>query len=162
MLDFAVENLFLPLGIYVDGSLTFESKEEQMAFNRATDVSGWATDSVGNQAAGWGLTLTAMDMAKLGQLYLDGGIWEGRQVISEKWVRESTCRQSLWKQRNLPYGYLWWVHENGFAAMGDGGNIIYVNKKEKLVISIAALFVPKAGDRIELIQKYMEPIFTME
>lgn len=162
MLDFAVENLFLPLDIRVKDSLIFQNKEEQMAFNRTTDVSGWATDSVGNQAAGWGLTLTAMDMAKLGQLYLDGGTWEGRQIISEKWVRESTSRQSLWKQRNLPYGYLWWVHEDGFAAMGDGGNIIYVNKKEKLVISIAALFVPKAGDRIELIQKYMEPIFTME
>lgn len=101
-----------------------------------------------------------MDMAKLGQLYLDGGTWKGRQIISEKWVRESTSRQSLWKQRNLPYGYLWWVHEDGFAAMGDGGNIIYVNKKEKPVISIAALFVPRAGDRIELIQKYMEPVFV--
>lgn len=42
--------------------------------------------------------------------------------------------------------------------MGDGGNTIYVNMKKKLVISIAALFVHKAGDRIELIKKFIEPI----
>lgn len=62
------------------------------------------------------------------------------------------------EKENLPYGYLWWVNEDGYAAMGDGGNIIYVNTKKKLVISIAALFVPKAGDRIELIKKFIEPI----
>lgn len=43
-------------------------------------------------------------------------------------------------------------------AMGDGDNTIYVNTKKKLVISIAALFVPKAGNRIELIKKFIEPI----
>lgn len=41
--------------------------------------------------------------------------------------------------------------------MGDGGNIIYVNTKKKLVISTAVLFVSKAGDRIELIKKFIEP-----
>ena len=46
--------------------------------------------------------------------------------------------------------------------MGDGGNTIYVNTKKKLVISIAALFVPKAGDRIELIKKFIEPILWEE
>ncbi len=41
--------------------------------------------------------------------------------------------------------------------MGNGGNVIYVNTKKKLVISIAALFVPKAGDRMELIKNFIEP-----
>ena len=43
--------------------------------------------------------------------------------------------------------------------MGDGGNSIYVNTKKKLVVSIAALFVPRARDRIELIKKNIEPAF---
>ena len=158
VLDFAAENIFEPLGIKVENNLLFESKEEQMAFNQSTDISGWVTDHMGILAAGWGLTLTPMDMAKIGQLYLNGGTWEGKQIISSKWIEDSTEEHSRWKKENLPYGYLWWVNEDGYAAMGDGGNTIYVNTKKKLVISITALFVPKAGDRIELIKKFIEPI----
>lgn len=157
VLDFAAENLLEPLGIKVENNLLFESKEEQLAFNRSTDISGWVTDSRGIHAAGWGLTLTPLDMAKIGQLYLNGGRWEGKQIISAKWVKDSTMEHSRWKKENLPYGYLWWVNEDGYAAMGDGGNIIYVNTKKKLVISIAALYVSKAGDRIELIREFIEP-----
>lgn len=159
VLDFAAENLFEPLGIKVENNLLFESKEEQMAFNQSTDISGWVTDPKGIHAAGWGLTLTPMEMAKIGQLYLNGGMWEGKQIISSKWIEDSTIEHSRWKKENLPYGYLWWVNEDGYAAMGDGGNVIYVNTKKKLVISIAALFALKAGDRIELIKKDIEPIF---
>lgn len=158
VLEFAAENLFEPLGIKVENNLLFESKEEQMAFNQSTDTSGWAVDPTGIHAAGWGLTLTPMDMAKIGQLYLNGGMWEGKRIVSSKWVEDSTIEHSRWKKENLPYGYLWWVNEDGYAAMGDGGNIIYVNTKKKLVISIAALFVSKAGDRIELITKFIEPV----
>ena len=160
VLDFAAENLFEPLGIKVENSLSFESKEEQMAFNQSTDISGWVVDPMGIHAAGWGLTLTPMDMAKIGQLYLNGGMWEGKQMISSKWVEESTAEHSRWKKENLPYGYLWWVNEDGYAAMGDGGNVIYVNTKKKLVISMAALFVPKAADRMELIKRFIEPILA--
>lgn len=159
VLDFATENLFAPLGIKVENTLSFRDKEEQMAFNQSTDISGWAADSMGIHMAGWGLTLTPVDMAKLGQLYLNGGIWEGRQIVSSKWIEESTKEHSRWKKRNLPYGYLWWVNEDGYAAMGDGGNIIYVNTKKKLVVSAAGLFKPKTGDRIELIRKSIEPAF---
>lgn len=159
VLDFATENLFEPLGIKVESNLLFESKEEQLAFNQSTDMSGWVTDPMGIHAAGWGLTLTPMDMAKIGQLYLNGGMWEGKQIVSSKWVEDSTREHSRWKKENLSYGYLWWVNEDGYAAMGDGGNVIYVNTKKKLVVSMAALFVPRAGDRIELIKKYMEPGF---
>lgn len=100
--------------------------------NKTVDISGWVTDAAGTHAAGWGLTLTAMDMAKIGQLYLNGGIWEGRQIISAEWIAESTAEHSRWQKRNLPYGYLWWVTEDGYAAMGDGGNVIYANTKKKL------------------------------
>ena len=158
VLNFATEKLFEPLGIRVEKSLSFESKEEQLAFNRSVDMSGWVTDPAGIHAAGWGLTLTAMDMEKIGQLYLNGGMWKGKQIISSKWVEDSTTEHSRWKKENLPYGYLWWVHEDGYAAMGDGGNIIYINTKKKLVISMTALFVPKAGDRTELIKKFIEPV----
>ncbi len=159
VINFARENLFAPLGIIVEKSIIFHSKEEQLAFNQATDISGWAADPMGVNAAGWGLTLSPMDMAKIGQLYLNHGIWNSKQIVSAKWINESTKEHSRWEAQNLPYGYLWWIYKDGFAAMGDGGNTIYVNTKKNMVVSIASLFRPKVKDRIELILEYIEPIF---
>lgn len=111
-----------------------------------------------------GLTLSPMDMAKIGQLFLNGGVWNGNRIVSEKWVPDSTSEQSRWKQRDLPYGYLWWIDEqdNGYAAMGDGGNIIYVSPDKNMVVASTSLFYPRAKDRIEFIKKYVEPIFEEE
>lgn len=161
VLDFATDNLFAPLGITVEKSIIFHSKEEQMAFSKATGLSGWAASPTGINTAGWGLTLSSMDMAKIGQLFLRKGIWNGERIISEKWVVESTSEQSRWKQRNLPYGYLWWVSErdHGYAAMGDGGNIIYVSPEKNMVVAITSLFMPRAKDRMALIKNYVEPVF---
>lgn len=119
-------------------------------------------DGFGINTAGWGLTLSPMDMAKIGQLYLDDGIYNGKQIVSTKWIKESTKEHSRWKKLNLPYGYLWWIDnekEHTFAAMGDGGNVIYVNKDKNIVVSIASLFKPNVTDRLEFIKEYIEPIF---
>lgn len=161
VLDFAKENLFAPLGINVEKSIIFHSKEEQMAFSKATDISGWAASPTGINTAGWGLTLSPMDMAKIGQLFLSKGIWNGERIVSEKWVAESTSEQSRWERHNLPYGYLWWVsdQDRGYAAMGDGGNIIYVSPEKNMVVAITSLFRPRAKDRIEFIKNYIEPLF---
>ena len=105
-----------------------------------------------------------MDMAKLGQLYLNEGHWNGRQVISDQWIFESTQVQSVWKARHLKYGYLWWVIDeagHSYAALGDGGNAIYVNVKDKIVVAISSLFVPRVKDRIDFIKREIEPLFIL-
>lgn len=130
VINFAQENLFAPLGIVVEKNIIFHSKEEQLAFNQATDISGWAADPVGVNTAGWGLTLSPVDMAKIGQLYLNHGMWNGRRIVSEKWVDESTKEHSRWKTHDLSYGYLWWVYQDGFAAMGDGGMSFLSTRKK--------------------------------
>ena len=161
VLDFAKEHLFAPLGIPVEQSITFRSKEELMAFYKSTDLRVWAADPAGVNAGGWGLTLSPMDLAKLGQLYLDGGIWNGQRLVSERWVRESTAEQSRWAERDLPYGYLWWVlpQGHGFAAMGDGGNALYASPDKNLVAAIVSRFQPRVKGRIELIRTYVAPCF---
>lgn len=160
--EFAEEYLFLPLEIDVKNNLVFHNKEEQLAFYQSRSISGWVSDSKGFNTAGWGLTLTPVEMARIGQLYLDKGRWKGKQIVSEKWVDESTKEHSRWEKEGLPYGYLWWIsndRESGFAAMGDGGNIIYVNTEKRMVISIASFPVRRVKDRIEFIKKYVEPVF---
>lgn len=151
-----------PLEISVDKSIYFQSKEEQLDFYKAKGTNGWVADPNGTNTAGWGLSLTTMDMAKLGQLYLNEGYWNGRQIISGKWVAESTQVQSIWKARHLKYGYLWWLideAEHSYTALGDGGNAIYVNPEARIVGAVSSLFVPGVKDRIDFIKGEIEPLF---
>ncbi|BCN29230.1 serine hydrolase domain-containing protein [Anaeromicropila herbilytica] len=161
--DFATDHLFTPLDIHIGSDVVLHDKEEHIAFFQDKDVSGWVVDPQGINTAGFGLTLTPMDMAKIGQLYLNRGVWEETQVVPAWWIDESTKEHSRCSQwGNLPYGYLWWIineKEHCYAAMGDGGNVIYVNGKKEMVVSIASLFVPRAKDRIKLIREYIEPMF---
>ena len=63
----------------------------------------------------------------------------------------------------LKYGLLWWVidtEDHSFAALGDGGNVIYVNTKQKTVIIVASYFKPIVEDRMKLIKEYIEPVWS--
>ena len=158
--EFAQDRLFAPLGIEIPRNVIFHSKEEQLSIMKDRHESGWVIDPQGVNSAGWGLFITPIDMAKIGQLYLNRGAWNGKQLVPAQWIDESTSAHSRWGK--LLYGYLWWIideDEHSYAALGDGGNVIYVNPAKNLVVAMASLFKPTAKDRIELIKKYIEPIF---
>lgn len=120
----AAERLFAPLGI--DGA----------AWERAGDGSG-------APIGGWGLSLTAPDLARLGQLALDGGRWDGRQVVPAAWLETSVSHQVAaggpFEEWQVGYGYLWWVHGNGgYAATGRGGQLVVVVPQAGLVVATTA------------------------
>lgn len=77
----------------------------------------------------------ARDFAKLGRLYLNKGNWNGQQIVSEQWVKESTrldsSDNSAWY-----YQYQWWLpNENGtFYAQGILGQYIFIDPEKKLII----------------------------
>lgn len=90
-----------------------------------------------------GLNLTTRDFAKFGQLFLQGGEWNGRQVIPEDWVAASTTHSApTIGNRGVGYGYQWWVpmpqegpNKGDFYAVGIYGQYIYVNPARGLVIA---------------------------
>jgi CubicO group peptidase (beta-lactamase class C family) len=98
-------------------------------------------------------------MAKIGQMCLNQGNWDGKQLVSASWIKASTKEHTRWNE--FPYGYLWWnLDSDGsgtYAALGDSGNTIYVNPKEQVVIAIACHFKPRAKARLELINQYILP-----
>ncbi|MDO5520715.1 MAG: serine hydrolase [bacterium] len=159
VLEFARKNLFDPLEIELKGDISLCSEEANLEFLKATDRNGWVVDPEGVNTAAWGITLTPMDMAKIGELYLKEGLWNGRQLISKEWITKSTKVHSKWGK--LLYGYLWWImdeSEHSYAALGQGGNVIYVNAKKELVVAITSLYKDNAQDRMVLIKKYIEPM----
>lgn len=164
LLDFANEYLFEPLGIPKHVNHGGSSKEDMFDFlmNKNPRKHEWYTDPNNTVTAGWGLTFSATDLARLGQMCLEGGRYQGRQIVSEKWIGEMTTPYEKTGERfgYMSYGYLWWVideEKHNFAAIGDGGNVIYVNSENKVVVGVAGTFKPRIFDRIEFIEQKILP-----
>jgi CubicO group peptidase (beta-lactamase class C family) len=106
----------------------------------------------GSVYTGGGAEIRPRDALKLGQLYLSGGLWNGKRVISESWVRESTMNHSRFANRvvetdaNHEYGYGWHIHTfvvgghsyREYAAEGAGGQLVMVIPDLDLVVGINA------------------------
>jgi len=102
----------------------------------------------GEAYAGGGWYLRPRDELKLGQLYLNGGTWNGRRIVSEEWVEESTAHQSsftpaLDTEGEHQYGFGWHIHKlnaggrvyRDFAAGGNGGQLVIVIPELDLVVA---------------------------
>ena len=106
----------------------------------------WETDPRGISIGGSGLHIKTEDIARFGQLYLQKGMWNGRQLVPASWVQEATSRQtsngsspnSDWDQG---YGYQFWLfpgEKRRFALLGVYGQSIFVDPELKLVMVITA------------------------
>ena len=162
LIDFANEYLFLPLGIPKHELHGDSSKEDQFAFfmNKTPRRHEWYSDPKDVVTAGWGLCLSAKDEAKLGELVLNNGVYQGKQIISKEWIKEMlTPRQKLGMMFGyMEYGYLWYKpykDKEVYAAIGDSGNIIYVNKEKNVSVGITGKFKPRIFDRVQFIEKYI-------
>ena len=65
--------------------------------------------------------------------------------------------------RDMEYGYLWWIidrKKNIYAAIGNSGNVIYVNSEKNVVIAVSSYFKPTILDRVDFIQEYVEPFVS--
>jgi CubicO group peptidase (beta-lactamase class C family) len=105
------------------------------------DKAYWLIDNKGMEVALGGLNVSTRDFAKLGQLYLQKGVWGGKQIVPEDWVHASLTPDAPHiqpgKAQPFGYGYQWWIPEGGegeFLAMGVYDQYIYVNPKTRTVI----------------------------
>ena len=151
--EFANKFLFTQIGIDSINEYPMSSYGYDDLFGKR--VKGWVHDPNNITTGGWGLTLTVREMARFGQLYLNNGFWNGKQIIPQDWIAKSTAP-------NLNhYGYMWWLFENhgldAFAAMGDGGNTICCVPQKKLVVAIASHFIPNPKDRWLLVKDHILP-----
>jgi CubicO group peptidase (beta-lactamase class C family) len=131
--EYLQERIWKPLGMEYPGS--------------------WSLDSstTGFPKLESGINARAIDFARFGRLYLNGGAWEGRQVVPADWVAESTRmdpasdRGSYYPDdfelpsAEIGYGYMWWGicrGEDGcdFAAEGNLGQLIYVSPRSNLIM----------------------------
>jgi CubicO group peptidase (beta-lactamase class C family) len=126
-LDYLKPRLFAPLGI---------------------ENPRWDSSPEGNSLGGYGLYIRTEDMAKFGQLYLQKGKWNGKQLVPRKWIEQATSKQIAnenedhakigmdWKEG---YGFQFWrCRHNAYRADGAGGQFIVVMPDQDVVVAITA------------------------
>jgi len=117
--EYAARKLFAPLGI---------------------QGWSWDVDGTGVTIGSTNLSLTSVDLAKLGYLFLRNGEWFGTRILPASWVHEATRTHSrpvgMNRAENSGYGYLWWVDEQwgGYSAHGAGGQFVFVVPRLDLVV----------------------------
>jgi len=126
--QYTQERLWTPLGMENDGVWTLDHEGDGLEKT-------WCC-----------LAASARDFAKLGQLYLNRGLRDGQQIVSDEWVEQSTAfgafDNNTWPQRFVDmglggYGYQWWLvseDDGDFFAWGKDGQFIYVNPTTNVVI----------------------------
>ncbi|MBQ9409097.1 MAG: serine hydrolase [Clostridia bacterium] len=124
LVEYLKEKLFIPLGM-------------------SEDI--WSEESPSGVATGgYGLNVRIADIAKLGQFYLQGGVWEGKQLLNAEWIRDA---QTPWSDNSISggdgdcgqgYGYQFWMCKPEGVFRGDGafGQYCIVCPKQEMVIAI--------------------------
>ncbi len=143
LLDYARPRLFDPLGIPTrPASEPVSLPKNQAAYDRADFA--WPTDPQHVHLGHGGLKVTPPDLLKFGMLYLDGGRWDGRQLVPEAWVRDSTTAHTPASVFGSAggYGYEWWITtmagDPAFSAVGHGGQLVSVVPHRRLVVVVSS------------------------
>jgi CubicO group peptidase (beta-lactamase class C family) len=153
LIDYLTPRLFEPLGI---------------------EGADWEVDPQGITVGGWGLRLKTEDIAKLGQLYLQKGTWNGKQILPEAWIEEATSATIKDNAPYLPedrkplsdwaqgYGYQFWrCRYNAYRADGAFGQYIIVMPEQDAVVAINSE-TSDMQDEINLVWQYLLPAMKSE
>ncbi|MFN8354072.1 MAG: ChbG/HpnK family deacetylase [Spirosomataceae bacterium] len=128
----------------------------------------WEIDPKGINTGGWGLRLKTEDMAKFGQLFLQKGMWKGKQILPTSWIEEAStlkimqnpnATQAQKDSSDWLQGYcyqMWRCRNNGYRADGANGQYIIVLPDKDAVIAVTAE-APDMQGEINLIWRYLLP-----
>jgi CubicO group peptidase (beta-lactamase class C family) len=122
------------------------------------NVDGLQVQSVsGGGHSGGGMFINTTDMARFGYLFLHNGNWNGKQLVSESWVKSVQQPSAA----NESYGFLWWINkgrskwvgvsETVYYAAGFGGNYIVIDKERELILVTRWLEPSKIGEMMKMV-----------
>lgn len=121
----------------------------------------WEAAKDGTDFGAFSLYLTARDLAKIGRLILQRGQWQGEQLVDSSYLREALSHQVNIDLNDQPYGYYFWLYPewNAYAALGHGGQFLFVAPDKDLVVVYLAwpYTAPELwGDSKQLMQRVLD------
>jgi CubicO group peptidase (beta-lactamase class C family) len=159
VLSYARSHLFDPLGIPTSPAAQPLIDDAHLDEYEAAGFA-WPVDPQGHALGAAHLKLRPQDMTRLGQLFLQGGQWEGKQVVPATWAQQATSAQAgatyhpPTDRRFEPtnYGYLWWVTTvdgtPSFFAWGLGGQLVQVVPARNLVMVVSSYVDLRTGEPV--------------
>lgn len=125
---YTAQHLWEPLGAEADGFYIMDGPP-----------------GVGREFSGAGFNATLRDFARFGQMMLDGGVANGRRVVSEDWVKLSTAPAGAEDGKRGGYGFQWWTMPGGpaYSAIGLQGQYVFVDPSTRTVVVKLSYFPPE-------------------
>lgn len=142
------------------GITTREFAEKYLFNPMGIEPGGWQQGPRGHYFGGNNLAMKPADMLKIGQMVLNGGSYNGRQIVSGQWLRASFKTYTRSNYNPYDYGYMWWNKPVGkykvFFAWGYGGQYIFIIPELQSVVVITSS-LENAGQS----RSYKEPVFDL-
>ncbi|HEX6367724.1 MAG TPA: serine hydrolase [Longimicrobium sp.] len=143
------------------GKSTWAYANEKVAQPMGFRIRPWQRDPQGIFFGGNDMYLTPRQMLRFGQMYLDGGVYQGRQIVPRDWVRESVRPRTSSPYNGHGYGLGWWSKESGgrrvFFAWGYGGQYVFVVPElEMVAVFISQPDGPRAPGHLPGIHRILD------
>ena len=125
----------------VTGKTVLDYLKEKMFSHMGVTVVNWEESPEGINTGGWGLHIQSESLAKVGQMWLDGGVWNGKQIVSKEWIEQMSARQA--NGGDYGYGYQVWMCKYPSAVRADGAlgqYVIVVPEKDVVIVLTEASF----------------------
>ncbi len=124
------------------GQSTYAYARDRLARPLGIELRPWTTDPQGIYFGGNEMRLTPREMLRFGELYRRDGVWEGRRILPEGWVRESWTPRTSSPYNGYGYGYGWWARSSGahpvHFAWGYGGQFVFVVPDLELTVVVTS------------------------
>ncbi len=143
----------------VTGESVFDYLNRKILVPLGIRGSVWNITRDGTNEGGCGFQASSDDIAKLGRLYLNRGMWEGKRLLSEKWIDDATSFHSDNSKNGTPdwqsgYGYQIWVNaREGFRGDGAYGQLMFVLPKTGVILAVQA--------RVPSMQKEVDNLYAL-
>jgi CubicO group peptidase (beta-lactamase class C family) len=132
------------------------------------EIASWERDPQGIYLGGNEMPMRPRDMLRFGELYLNAGRYNGKQVVSEAWVHESVVPRVTSRFSGREYGYGWWIRSLAgiqvFYAWGYGGQFIFVVPPIRTVVAVTSVADPGSERRehldavYDLVERFVIPV----
>ena len=143
------------------GMSTYAYARERLAKPLGIELRPWPTDPQGVYFGGNEMRMRPTDMVRFGELYRNGGVWEGKRILAEEWIRQSWTPRTSSPYNGHRYGFGWWIRKSSdypvYFAWGYGGQFIFVVPELELtVVTTSVADAPREGDHLREIHALLD------
>lgn len=145
------------------GTSTASYAREKLAEPLGVRIPPWTTDPQGISFGGNEMRMTPRDMLTFGEMYRNGGVHEGRQVVPKEWIDLSWTERTRSRFNTHRYGYGWWIRTSGghpvYFAWGYGGQYIFIVPDLELVmVTTSDPDLPREGDHNRAVHDLLDDV----